>query len=842
MPRLITFGGLSVQNGAVLNGAANPRIRLAILAVIAAAGDRGVRREKLTALFWPDSDDERARNALRQALFTLKRDIGAGDITLGSAELRLNPEVLTSDVGDFEAAIRASRWEDAAILYQGTFLDGVVVREAPEFERWRDEQQRRYAADFGRALEKAAAAAAARGDLTGAIERWERRSAHDPLSGRVTLAFMEALAANGERERAIHQASIYSKLVRQELEADPDRAVVAFASRLRDAPEAPRPSAGHTAVPQSNPAVEGEAPVATPLPGPPETVGAQPLPARRARPIAWSVVGLAVLSTAILTSRLSSTAVPVQPGLVAIGALEAPNGDARLRAVGDQVSSSVAQLLAQSKQVSVIELRRTTGSSGRTRDASPEVALDEHAKRSRAQYLVRGHVNWRSDSVVVVAQIVDATNGRLVHQADPAVAHLASATTAVAKAGDAIAGAVLALTDTVFSTWSDGQSRPPGYAAHNEFMQGLDALVNQGAKEAIPHLLRSMTIDPGFVHAKLWYLEQADLVPAEAVRIDSVRAALAATYKGMSPYDQAAVDRELAFLDGRLEDAYTAARRMVAIAPRSSEAMILLAQASMATRRFHEALQVLHRLGDAPVWLRPLGQRRGWDLEAHRLLRDFEGGIAEWRQSVAEAPDDWRTCGSGIPLLAASGSEAAVDSLITACLRIPDAPPFMGDPWVMAARNFRFGGHAQAADRAFEKVLAAQKGLDERDPRRRPLLGQTYLDLEDWPRADSILRSIGALNPRQRVNLAIAAAHLRDSATVRETLQWLQGRERRRHGADMDRAVIQVALGQHTEALASLRLAMEVGVAPAWSGWYVRSDLNPLRGDPRFQELIRPRR
>ena len=841
MPRLITFGGLSVQNGAVLNGAANPRIRLAILAVIAAAGARGVRREKLTALFWPDSDDERARNALRQAMFAMKRDIGAGDITLGSADLRLNPEVLSADVADFEVAIRASRWEDAAVLYQGRFLDGVVVREAPEFGRWVDDQQQRYAADFGRALEKAAAAAAARGDFTGAIERWERRSAHDPLSGRVTLALMEALAANGERERAIHHASIYAKLVRQELEVHPDRAVVAFAFRLREAPEAPRPSAGHTPVPESKPAVEGEARVATALPGPPETVGAPPGSARRARPIAWSVVGLAVLSTAILASRLSLTAVPVQAGLVAVGALEAPSGDTTLRAVGDQVSSSVAQLLAQSKQVHVIELRRTMASAATAHDASPDVALDDLAK-SRAQYLVSGRVHRRNDSVVVVAQIVDATNGRLVHQADPAVAPLASAMTAVAKAGDAIAGAVLALTDTVFSTWSDGQSRPPGYAAHTEFMQGLDALVNQGARAAIPHLLRSMTIDPGFVHAKLWYLEQADLVPAEAVRIDSVRAALAATYRGMSPYDQAAVDRELAFLDGRLEDAYTAARRMVAIAPRSSEAMILLAQASMATRRFQEALRVLHRLGDAPVWLRPLGQRRGWDLEAHRLLRDFDGGIAEWRQSVAEAPDDWRTCGSGIPLLAASGSEAAVDSLITACLRIPDAPPFMGDPWVVAARNFRFGGHAQAADRAFEKVVAALKGLDEADPRRRPLLGLTYQELEDWPRADSILRSIGELNPRQRVNLAIAAAHLRDSATVRETLQWLQGRERRRHGRDMDRAVIQVALGQHTEALASLRLAMEAGVAPAWSGWYVRSDLNPLRGDPRFEELIRPRR
>lgn len=128
------------------------------------------------------------------------------------------------------------------------------------------------------------------------------------------------------------------------------------------------------------------------------------------------------------------------------------------------------------------------------------------------------------------------------------------------------------------------------------------------------------------------------------------------------------------------------------------------------------------------------------------------------------------------------------------------------------------------------------------DSARRPLLALTYLELEDWRRADSIFRSLGTLNARQRVNRAIVAAHLGDSATALETLEWLKGGDQRRDGADMDRAFIQVALGQHNQALTSLQLAMEAGRAPAWNGWYVRSELNPLRGDRRFEELIRPRK
>ena len=61
---LVTFGALGIEAD---NGATPPRLRpprLALLAVLAAAGHRGVSREKLTALFWPDSDEERARHSL----------------------------------------------------------------------------------------------------------------------------------------------------------------------------------------------------------------------------------------------------------------------------------------------------------------------------------------------------------------------------------------------------------------------------------------------------------------------------------------------------------------------------------------------------------------------------------------------------------------------------------------------------------------------------------------------------------------------------------------------------------------------------------------------------------
>ena len=48
--------------------------RVALLAYIAAMSARGaVRRDKIVGVFWPETSDERARNALSQALYVLRR-------------------------------------------------------------------------------------------------------------------------------------------------------------------------------------------------------------------------------------------------------------------------------------------------------------------------------------------------------------------------------------------------------------------------------------------------------------------------------------------------------------------------------------------------------------------------------------------------------------------------------------------------------------------------------------------------------------------------------------------------------------------------------------------------
>lgn len=121
--------------------------RAALLAYLALADSSGFRRrDTLVALFWPDSDDIRARAALRQAVRFLRRAIGEGVVvSRGEEEIGISSQEFWLDAIAFERAAVGGRHAEALDLYRGPFLDGVHVSESsPELERWIDGARSRY--------------------------------------------------------------------------------------------------------------------------------------------------------------------------------------------------------------------------------------------------------------------------------------------------------------------------------------------------------------------------------------------------------------------------------------------------------------------------------------------------------------------------------------------------------------------------------------------------------------------------------------------------------------------------------------------------------------------------
>src|SRR5438552_1810578 len=106
MLQLKTLGGLSVeQAGAPCGGAASRRKTLALLALLAAAGKKGISRDKLVVHLWPESDTAHSRDLLKQACYALRRDLRQAELFLGTNDLRLNSAVISSDVDAFEEAL-----------------------------------------------------------------------------------------------------------------------------------------------------------------------------------------------------------------------------------------------------------------------------------------------------------------------------------------------------------------------------------------------------------------------------------------------------------------------------------------------------------------------------------------------------------------------------------------------------------------------------------------------------------------------------------------------------------------------------------------------------------------
>lgn len=236
MMKLRTLGGLSVEDARGETPDAIPigvgRRRLTLLALLAAE-PKPVPRDKVLALFWPSRDTSRARHALDQTVYALRRDLGCDDLILGRDELSLNACVMTSDVVQLRAAVTRNDWERVVDTYAGPFLDGVFVDNAPEFDDWAARERADVERDIDEALEGLAARAVERNDHREAAEWWQRLATRNPGRTGVIVALMSTLAEAGERRAALQHAEQYHAKIREDGDFEPNPAVALLAEQIR---------------------------------------------------------------------------------------------------------------------------------------------------------------------------------------------------------------------------------------------------------------------------------------------------------------------------------------------------------------------------------------------------------------------------------------------------------------------------------------------------------------------------------------------------------------------------------------------------------------------------------
>jgi len=199
---------------------------LALLACLGAAGPDGCTRDRLVGLFWPDLDTRHARHALSVQLHQIRRALETRALLTHGDFIRLNPDVVATDLVAFREAIAQADLEQAASLYRGPFLEGFHLTGAAEFERWMEDERQRLAVQCLDVLESLANRAEKAGHPAEAIAWWQRAAHHDPFNSRVALACARALAATGDRGNGVQFLREHARRLRTDLEIEPDQNVL----------------------------------------------------------------------------------------------------------------------------------------------------------------------------------------------------------------------------------------------------------------------------------------------------------------------------------------------------------------------------------------------------------------------------------------------------------------------------------------------------------------------------------------------------------------------------------------------------------------------------------------
>lgn len=234
MVRLRLLGGAQIEDdGAVLTGAASRRHPLALLAVLAAERPRQVSRSKLSGLLWPESTEERARGRLNSCLHRVRKALGEGSVRSVGDDLRLDPDLVVTDLSEFEGAVESGDAERAIEIYAGPFLEGFHLPGSAPFEKWVDRMRDRLERRHRAALEQLAEASERAGDMIAAADWWRRRASADPYDTRVVLRLMEALARAGNPAEALRAARVHERLLEEELEVAPGSELHSLVERLK---------------------------------------------------------------------------------------------------------------------------------------------------------------------------------------------------------------------------------------------------------------------------------------------------------------------------------------------------------------------------------------------------------------------------------------------------------------------------------------------------------------------------------------------------------------------------------------------------------------------------------
>ena len=237
MFRLCTFGsvGLEDADGHALDPVLAQPKRLALLVFLAAARPAGVhRRDRLLALFWPDLDEARARDALNQALRFLRQALGTETVvSRGAEEVGIDPARLWCDAVAFRDGLEGGSTDEALELYRGEFLQGFFIEDGGGFEEWMEGERAALRDSAARGARQLADQLAADGSLTLAMSWGKRALELAPDDERALRRLLRLHDRAGDRAGAFRLYEAFARRFEEEFGGEPSAETRALVEQLK---------------------------------------------------------------------------------------------------------------------------------------------------------------------------------------------------------------------------------------------------------------------------------------------------------------------------------------------------------------------------------------------------------------------------------------------------------------------------------------------------------------------------------------------------------------------------------------------------------------------------------
>jgi DNA-binding SARP family transcriptional activator/predicted ATPase len=225
------------------------RKSLALLAYLAVT-DQPHSRDSLAALFWPEHDQSSARSNLRRELYRLKNALGERALQIEREQIEfIAGDEMWLDVLKFQKRIEFAQQHDhisgqyckdcltalsrAAELYTDDFMSGFSLPDSIVFDEWQFFQNENLRQSLARALQQLIDWHSKPGEYEEAIvyaRRWlALDSLHEPAHRRLMLLY----AWSGQQSAALRQYQECARLLREELNIDPEEETTALYESIR---------------------------------------------------------------------------------------------------------------------------------------------------------------------------------------------------------------------------------------------------------------------------------------------------------------------------------------------------------------------------------------------------------------------------------------------------------------------------------------------------------------------------------------------------------------------------------------------------------------------------------